>query len=92
MKNLCLILALAFLASCHQKMEQKESKSAAAEQKTVNVEMNILASNKDYVCGMPLETGNIGDTASYQGKVYGFCSKECKTEFLKDPQSFLSKN
>jgi thiol-disulfide isomerase/thioredoxin len=28
-------------------------------------------------------------TATYQGKEYPFCTEKCRTEFLKDPQSFL---
>lgn len=28
-------------------------------------------------------------TATYQGKEYTFCSENCKTEFLKDPQAFI---
>lgn len=45
---------------------------------------------KDLVCGMPLTAG-VGDTANYIGKVYGFCSKECKEAFLKDPSAYLAK-
>jgi YHS domain-containing protein len=39
---------------------------------------------KDPSCGMPLTAG-IGDTLHYQGKVYGFCSDECRDEFKKNP-------
>jgi len=45
---------------------------------------------KDFVCGMPITAG-IADTAHYNGKVYGFCSKGCKDEFLKTPVSYISK-
>ncbi len=46
---------------------------------------NIQFDNaKDFVCGMPVSAG-VGDTAHYKGKVYGFCSKECRDEFLKNP-------
>lgn len=44
---------------------------------------------KDFSCGMPLTAG-VADTAQYNGKVYGFCSKECKTEFLKNPAAYLA--
>jgi putative intracellular protease/amidase/YHS domain-containing protein len=43
---------------------------------------------KDLVCGMPLK-GDVGDTAQYNGKLYGFCSKECKAEFKKNPLAYL---
>jgi len=42
---------------------------------------------KDPTCGMPMSAG-IEDTAHYNNKAIGFCSKECKDEFLKD----LAKN
>ena len=52
------------------------------------IDTNLLASKKDLVCYMPLWTG-IGDTCLYHGKIYGFCSKSCKEDFLKNPLSFL---
>ena len=44
---------------------------------------------KDLSCGMPLTAG-VEDTVHYKGKLYGFCSKECKDAFLKDPASYLA--
>jgi YHS domain-containing protein len=38
----------------------------------------------DPSCGMPLTAG-IDDTVHYIGKVYGFCSDECRDEFRKNP-------
>ncbi len=90
MKYLCLILALGLFSACNQKpaeASKTEQKPAA----TNKIELSTLASNKDYVCGMTLEAGGVNDTASYNGKTYGFCSTECKTEFLKDPESALNK-
>lgn len=49
----------------------------------------MLDSKKDHVCGMPVSAG-ITDTAHYKGKAYGFCSKECKDEFVKAPDKYLS--
>jgi YHS domain-containing protein len=43
----------------------------------------------DLSCGMPLTAG-LEDTVHYKGKLYGFCSKECKDAFLKDPASYLA--
>lgn len=40
---------------------------------------------KDMVCGML----NVADTASYKGKLYGFCSSECKRKFLRSPNDYL---
>jgi YHS domain-containing protein len=40
-----------------------------------------FASRFDTSCGMPLSAG-LEDTLQYKGKIYGFCSKECKDEFI----------
>lgn len=56
----------------------------------VIIDTNLLASQKDLVCYMPLWTG-IGDTCLYKGKIYGFCSKDCKNDFLKNPSEFAIK-
>jgi YHS domain-containing protein len=48
-----------------------------------------FASKMDLACGMLLTAG-VQDTAHYKGKVYGFCSKECKADFLKTPEAFLA--
>jgi len=49
-----------------------------------------LAGKTDLSCGMPLSAG-LEDTVNYKGKIYGFCSKECKNEFLKDPEAHIAK-
>jgi YHS domain-containing protein len=51
----------------------------------------MLDSKKDFVCGMPVSAG-IADTAHFKGKVYGFCSKECKEEFVEKPFKYLPKS
>ena len=52
---------------------------------------NIKFDNvKDLVCGMPVSPGML-DTAHYNGKVFGFCSRVCKNEFLKNPGSYTLK-
>lgn len=48
-----------------------------------------FANQQDYICGMPVTAG-VEDTAVYKTKVYGFCSKECKEEFLKNPEQYLT--
>jgi YHS domain-containing protein len=50
----------------------------------------MVDNRKDPNCGMPVTAG-IEDTVHYNGKVYGFCSDECKQAFLKNP-SGLAKN
>lgn len=48
-----------------------------------------FASKKDPSCGMPLKAGLL-DTTTYKGKLYGFCSKECKHDFMTDPAGHLA--
>jgi YHS domain-containing protein len=50
----------------------------------------MVDNKKDPSCGMPVTAG-IQDTAHYNGKVYGFCSDECKQAFLKDPAAMAKK-
>lgn len=53
---------------------------------TSNIFEHMLVDNrKDPSCGMPVTAG-ISDTAHYKGKVLGFCSKECKEDFQKNPE------
>ena len=44
----------------------------------------MVDNKKDPSCGMPVSAG-IEDTVHYNGRVYGFCSDECKQVFLKNP-------
>jgi len=53
-------------------------------QKTYDVA--LVDNKKDPTCGMPTTAG-ISDTAHYENKVLGFCSSECKAEFLKNPKA-----
>ena len=95
MKNIMFYMLLAsglILGSCNQKASTpKADDKPATESKSVKIKLADLASNKDYNCGMTLEEGAIADTTTYQGKIYGFCSPECKADFLKDPEASLAK-
>lgn len=85
--NILMVLAL---ASCNSKTEQKAETAPAPEPKKMEIKLSDLSINKDFVCGMSLEEGGVADTTSYDGKLYGFCSPECKTEFAKNPSSYLA--
>jgi len=86
-----LLLGL-FLASCHD--HPKPESAPAITFKTDSVKEKFTAAmvdNKlDPNCGMPVTAG-IADTIHYDGKIYGFCSEECKQAFLKNPVA-LAKN
>lgn len=45
---------------------------------------------KDPICGMMADDTK-KDTVHYKSKVYAFCSKHCKTEFVKDPEAHIAK-
>jgi YHS domain-containing protein len=52
-------------------------------------DITYVNNKKDPTCGMPVSAG-ISDTAHYDNKVIGFCSTECKNEFLKNPKAGLA--
>ncbi|MEO6845470.1 MAG: YHS domain-containing protein [Ginsengibacter sp.] len=94
MKKILVISILLAACSSHSQKEttvdnMKDSVTAVVA--PVNKFENVrFASKKDLGCGMPLSAG-IEDTAHYKGKIYGFCSKECKDDFLKDPDGHIAK-
>lgn len=93
MKKILLISILFTACSHHSNNEKAISKAKTEEQvvKPVNKFAGVeFASKKDLSCGMPLSAG-VEDTAHYNGKIYGFCSKECKDSFLTDPAKYLAK-
>ena len=94
MKKILLISLLFFAACAHHSNDENAVAKAKAKieaAKPVNRFAGVqFAVQKDLSCGMPLAAG-LEDTAHYQGKVYGFCSTECKQTFLKDPQKYLAK-
>jgi YHS domain-containing protein len=48
-----------------------------------------IDNKKDPTCGMPVTAG-ISDTAHYEKYTIGFCSTECKNEFLKNPKAAIA--
>jgi YHS domain-containing protein len=86
-----LVLGLTF-ASCNTKKATPADENISAPPKEpVKVKLAELASKKDLNCDMELIEGHVADTAIYQSKIYGFCSTECKADFLKDPEAHLAK-
>lgn len=91
--TLGLLLLVLTLISCKETKSNSETNSisettATDENKYKNVKFD---SDKDFICGMPVSAG-VSDTAHYKGKVYGFCAAECKVEFLKNPESYLTQS
>jgi len=97
MRKLFYISMLIGLTACHSYSSQEASISKPDVSPAINSAANA-ASNlknlkfdypKDPACGMPLKAG-LEDSTQYKGKLYGFCSKECKETFMKSPESFLA--
>jgi YHS domain-containing protein len=83
-----------FFVSCSGSPEKefvapvKPVPSMQVAEHAIDLSAVVLAINKDLVCGMPIRAG-VADTAHYKGKVYGFCAKECKEAFVKDPGQYI---
>src|SRR3954465_11933733 len=93
MKKIIGIIIIAAAISCNQTNktdpEKKMATMPAKDSAKNNLAMLSYASTKDLSCGMPITAG-LSDTATYKGKLYGFCSAECKADFLKDPEAHLA--
>jgi YHS domain-containing protein len=89
MKILRSLLIILLFASCNN--EAPVEKPVVVKDDSHKYPVSMVDNKKDFSCGMPVSAG-IGDTAHYKGKVYGFCSKECKDAFLEKPDSFLQAN
>jgi len=89
-----LLISLLFTACSHKSNNSDAVAQARAKEQTAMSENKYpgidFASKKDLACGMPLSAG-VDDTAHYNGKIYGFCSTECKDTFLKNPAKYLVK-
>ena len=88
---LVVALILAACASNEKKSEEIKSPSPMVETTTepVHYMPEMVVNKKDFSCGMPVSAG-ISDTCQIDGKSYGFCSPECKAEFMKDPKKYLA--
>jgi YHS domain-containing protein len=89
------MLSLLILTSCKKEEVKKENK----EEKEVGFEKpksplnDLKYDNKtDFYCNMDIAKYGVSDTVTYKGKLYGFCSKMCKDEFLKMPKKYLTKS
>ena len=72
------------------KTEPAVTDTTAMQKDTTHLFEHLLVNNKkDPTCGMPVTAG-ISDTAHYKDLVLGFCSKECKQEFEKNPEASLA--
>ena len=89
-----ILLAVLCFASCannEKKSEEMKPSTPMVETATepVHYMPEMVINKKDFACGMPVSAG-ISDTCQIDGKSYGFCSSECKAEFMKDPKKYLA--
>jgi len=96
MKNILFAVILSgglVLASCNNHPEENKITEAAIPEVTVDTTVKFTSAmvdnKKDPSCGMPVSAG-IEDTVHYKGKVLGFCSKDCKDDFLKNPEKNIA--
>ena len=98
MKQLCsciLLLGTLLISACSSNPNNSSSavdstSTMATDSVTeVSYDISLLDNKKDPTCGMPTSAG-VSDTAHYNGKVIGFCAKECKDEFLKNPKANIA--
>ena len=84
-----IVLGLLIFSSCNDQTIQTEV-SATPGEDTMTIQENVqqtkytpemVVNKHDMTCGMPVTAG-ISDTCHFNGNAYGFCSPECKTEFL----------
>ncbi len=72
------------------KLEENYNSEMAADTTPIKTyDISLVVNKKDPTCGMPVTAG-ISDTAHYKNLVLGFCSSECKSEFVKNPEASLA--
>ena len=90
MKAIIPVLCILVLAACHRSSSSNAPAPAAVapmQDTSSHFTAAMVDSKSDPVCGMP-STAGMQDTIHYQGKVIGFCSDECRNQFLKDPKKY----
>lgn len=86
-----IFIALVAIAACNSKQAEpaKETHDDTAVAAANPLDSIVVANKKDPICTMPTKN-HVNDTTTYEGKVFGFCSTECKEEFLKKPKEYLA--
>lgn len=84
MKNYIIIILLAASTiACSQETHTVKHVHKASQK--MNLTGMAVVNAEDPICQM--KTADfLKDTANYKGKVYGFCSENCKNKFKKNPE------
>ena len=86
LKIACLIAIAALFNSCSNKDATTPRKTESEQSKTLSAS---IVNSSDPVCGMDVDKNDLGDTASYRQKLYGFCSTDCKDKFVAKPADYI---
>ena len=86
-----LAAGMMMVTACNSQPKEKNVTEAKATEPDAAPKFTaaMVDNQKDPSCGMPVAAG-IEDTIHYKGKVLGFCSKECRDDFLKDPEKNIA--
>ena len=94
--TISLVMASLVLFSCGTSNDKANASSSDTTQVAIidssaekTYAISLVNNKKDPSCGMPVTAG-ISDTTHYENLVLGFCSTECKNEFLKNPKANLA--
>ena len=92
MKKIIIYTSLSIvLMGCTHSDNKKEQDEIISQKKELIIKPPVtedqLAIKKDPVCGMPAYKF-LEDTTLFKDKIYGFCGKGCKEEFLKNPEKY----
>ncbi len=92
-KYMIIVVAFSLLIGCKkQEVVQIKNKVATSFVKTQNPLNGLQYSDTlDPYCKMSIIKYGVSDTTKLNGDLYGFCSTMCKQEFLKNPNTYLSK-
>lgn len=91
MKKIIYILFIAIAFSCNKKETPVAIKQTESLIDSKNPLNKLKYDNKiDFYCKMDITKYGVSDTTHYKGKLYGFCAKMCKDEFLKNPEKYLA--
>ena len=94
MKYILIVIALVSLFAACKETASKQAVPVMHKDTTAVVAVKkdfskvMFASKKDLSCGMPLTAG-LEDSVYYKGKIYGFCSPECKADFIKNAAVYV---
>ena len=92
MKTILFLATMLLVFGCSQqtKTDSTTPSQTTETKKPVISSLSQLAASTDLNCGMKFTSAeDVKDTMTYNGKLYGFCSKECKESFAADPKKFI---